>query len=643
MNTQIQGGGKNSGVYANTGSSAKLVEYLKHEDAERLAKGLEILPFFNAMGIEVSDKEVIQKLDRNHKKLHFDEAKFFHLDLNPSQSELRAMGDTEEEIIAGCKKYALAMSQAYAENFHKEIVIGKDSEGNPVKRPLSAEDLMLFWKIHINRQEKEGLQVHIHGVPSRKDIHNRIQLSPKTNHRTTTKGAVIGGFERTAYYRTAEAVFDKMFGYDRPVTETFEYYLAQKRGEELKAEQKTLLTSEIEKKEMSHRKDVLLSRTTRVEVERKAAEIRPESSTKIQDALARREQRRRREVLEDYRSKYEPLCDDLISLCDRAAGLYSSAIELDDNISSEIADKKALLDATREVLKDKSRNIQEPAEKCTKEIVTGISSMLLAANPVAGVIVALVCSVLKDLEKGADSLEQTNIRKEALSLRSDIEDLRSRQASLKKDEEHSLNIYSENKEILDQLQAGLDELNTLAEKPDNPRTLKDFLRGYDRFLSEKEAKAGETQKMPSMVSDKLYAYSRKQEILDVFKTSRSRESLDLNLACLGMSYREVRGKYGVEDITITQGGGKTFSVDLSAFGQEYLHEILKGYQEATSIKPAYKIMESYRYAETVRQAQQANRCRHQIILQNKEKAAQQSQSSPDINTNEETMKHGRRR
>lgn len=287
MNVKIQGGGKNAGVYANTGSSAALVEYLCHEDKERLAKGLDILPFFNGQGIDVERGEVIQKLDRNHRKLCFEDAKFYHLDVNPSQEELRAMGATEEEIIANCKVLAVKLTQIYADNFNKDIVVGKDENGNNITRRLSGEDIMIFWKVHTTRHEKEGLQIHIHGVPSRKDIHNKYQLSPVTSHRNTSKGPVTGGFERNKFYTEVERVFDETFSYSRAAEETFTYCNERKKAK--RREQK--LEAIVEEIKKEKREDLAIAL--------------PEEDNKITEALERRRQRLRNESRNKYQCTEE--------------------------------------------------------------------------------------------------------------------------------------------------------------------------------------------------------------------------------------------------------------------------------------------------------------------------------------------------
>jgi hypothetical protein len=72
--------------------------------------------------------------------------------------------------------------------------------------------------------------MHCHLIVSRKDQSNKKKLSPATNHRSTTKGAVKGGFDRKTLFQQAEAGFDKLFGYQRDMQETFTFCNTMKNG-----------------------------------------------------------------------------------------------------------------------------------------------------------------------------------------------------------------------------------------------------------------------------------------------------------------------------------------------------------------------------------------------------------------------------
>lgn len=72
--------------------------------------------------------------------------------------------------------------------------------------------------------------MHCHLIVSRKDQANKKKLSPLTNHKNTTNGVIKGGFERVNLFRRVELGFDKLFGYNRELTESFDYYKGMKNN-----------------------------------------------------------------------------------------------------------------------------------------------------------------------------------------------------------------------------------------------------------------------------------------------------------------------------------------------------------------------------------------------------------------------------
>ena len=237
MNIKIQNSGAD-GASNTKGSCRDLAHYINHEDEERLAAGLEPLPYTTPDGDEVTTEEVIAAIDANTKGLSRSADKFFHLVVSPSQDEIRAMGSTDEEVYESGLKLIKAISDAYAENFHRAGL-------------LDSASLELYWKPHFTRGNDGELQFHIHGVVSRKTKRleglggKQLKISPVTNHKETTKGAVQGGFDRKAFARSCEKLFDKLFEYNRKVAETFDYQNAMKHGSvEEKAEQTERLVAE---------------------------------------------------------------------------------------------------------------------------------------------------------------------------------------------------------------------------------------------------------------------------------------------------------------------------------------------------------------------------------------------------------------
>lgn len=233
MNVKIQSSGKN-GATNTKGTSRNLAEYLEHEDKDRREKGLPVFPFVKADGTPVPKEEVIDKIDRNNARLSKTDYKFYHLVCALSKSENLVMGNSDEEVFQNALILIRAISDAYAENFHKEGVEDGD-------------DLEIFWKPHFTRGDNDELQFHLHAIVSRRAKRNGPKLSPLTAHRNTQSGPVTGGFDRKAFAERCEKLFDQLMHYDRKVAETFEYLNTFAHGTaEEKAEQAVRMARENE-------------------------------------------------------------------------------------------------------------------------------------------------------------------------------------------------------------------------------------------------------------------------------------------------------------------------------------------------------------------------------------------------------------
>lgn len=205
------------GTYNNAGSSRKLCNYCEHEDMERMQQGIYTEGFFNLTDDNIYKSQVIKDIDSNTGQLMKTDAKFYAIHVSPSEKELRAMGNTEQEQAEAMKRYIReVVIPEYAKNFNKG---------------LSAEDIKFYGKIHFSRDRSNNeLNMHCHLIVSRKDQSNKKKLSPLTNHKNTTKGTVKGGFDRKNLFQQAEQGFDRLFGYQRQLTESFEYYNTMKNG-----------------------------------------------------------------------------------------------------------------------------------------------------------------------------------------------------------------------------------------------------------------------------------------------------------------------------------------------------------------------------------------------------------------------------
>ena len=204
----------------NKGSCQKLVNYLnKENDSGSLANRTF---FFSANEDRVKSNEVIQHIDQNVGQLRKDESKFYMITLNFSPAELKHIRNNKEKI----KEYTRGVIEDYARNFKG--------------RELKPEDIIWYAKIEDTRYykgtdrkvkegkakqgtKKPGLNTHVHIIVSRKDRKNKLKLSPMTNHRSTAKGPIKGGFSRVAFKYMAMNRFDRQFNFVREINELKRY------------------------------------------------------------------------------------------------------------------------------------------------------------------------------------------------------------------------------------------------------------------------------------------------------------------------------------------------------------------------------------------------------------------------------------
>ena len=239
MMTKIPASGK--GLSSRSGSCGGLAAYLEKEELGKwFGQKLENVPGY----------QVVADIDANKRNLGIADDKYYQIVLAPSKAELAHIGSDVEAL----KAFTRSAMEAYAQNFGKGI---------------DSKDLVWYAKIEHSRsydhtdrvvqlgeQVKGGLklgdQTHIHVIVSRTEnlreykqglaegLHKRknpYHLSPLTNHKGTTKGVVLGGFERNGFSQRVEQSFDRQFGYERSLTESFRYLHGMKYGDEgLKAE-----------------------------------------------------------------------------------------------------------------------------------------------------------------------------------------------------------------------------------------------------------------------------------------------------------------------------------------------------------------------------------------------------------------------
>ncbi|WP_316826821.1 DUF5712 family protein [Pedobacter miscanthi] len=231
----------------NRGSSGELVNYLEKEN--RLFNKNEPENWFNHTADNIEPYQVRHAIDNNIAKLCKADAKFFLVNISPSQKELKYL--MEEFGALGVKNqmkiFAEKVMDAYAENFKREGI-------------NSAEDLLWFAKVEnhryytyrdkevVNGEKKRGEikgdnQMHIQIIVSRKDATNRIKLSPMNTSRGKNQehSKKLGQFNRLAFKQSGENLFDELFGFDRKLNETLAFANIQKNGNIAQKEQLDLL------------------------------------------------------------------------------------------------------------------------------------------------------------------------------------------------------------------------------------------------------------------------------------------------------------------------------------------------------------------------------------------------------------------
>ena len=223
-----------NGTYNNAGSCRQLANYMEHEDLERIEKGIYTEGFFNLTDDNIYKSKVIKDIDSNIGQLLKTDAKFYAIHVSPSEKELRAMGNTEQEQAQAMKYYIREVFiPEYAKNFNKG---------------LSEADIKFYGKIHFDRKSSDNeLNMHCHLIVSRKDQTNKKKLSPLTNHKNTKSGIIKGGFDRVNLFQQVEQGFDKLFCYERQQTESFNYHNTIKNGtlsEQFKQQKQEIQTIE---------------------------------------------------------------------------------------------------------------------------------------------------------------------------------------------------------------------------------------------------------------------------------------------------------------------------------------------------------------------------------------------------------------
>ena len=219
-----------SSTGSNAGSCGQLVEYLEKENNLKAEHKAEL--WFNQGRDDLRAYEVRQGIDSNTAKLKQHEAKYYLVNISPSQKELAHLGNDPQKL----KAYARGVMAEYAANFQKGL--GPDDvkwygkvEYN---RGYKWTDEQVKQGLHQRGEPKAGHQMHVQIIVSRKDMANQRLLSPLTNHRGQGKSAEhghkFGQFNRVEFKQRCEQVFDTQLAYRRDLEESFRYQNTMSHG-----------------------------------------------------------------------------------------------------------------------------------------------------------------------------------------------------------------------------------------------------------------------------------------------------------------------------------------------------------------------------------------------------------------------------
>ena len=251
-------------------SCGDFVDYLEKENVDKAPEVQE--HFFDQYHDEVSPKHVVKDIDSNTAKLRKSEPKFYSLTINPSQRELKHLGNDPEQL----RMYVREVMKNYASSFHRDSPVSVDSikyyakieyertykgfdkaikENQPFRAKIVKleHDLVkirtgelqgdskalqktiellkaqaphrLDGKMIEQGMKKQGFQTHVHVIVSRKDVTNTLSLSPGSSHKASEvilNGSLVKrGFNRDAFFENSEKSFDTLFKYERNFVERY--------------------------------------------------------------------------------------------------------------------------------------------------------------------------------------------------------------------------------------------------------------------------------------------------------------------------------------------------------------------------------------------------------------------------------------
>ncbi len=539
----------------NTGSCAAYAYYLNHESRWKKKNGQDEkrIPFFDPDGKAVSLETAISAIDSNKSGLHVEDAKFFSLILNPSEKEAAKLGGTREKKMRSLGIMVDRMMDRYAEGFNKEGV-------------KTHQDLLYFYTIHEYRENDDGSLrpgIHVHIIVSRKDKTGKYKLSPMTNHRGESSGVIKSGFNRDSFYRDCERIFDTTFGYQRRISESYDYNNTMTHGSN--EERAAMIHASVQEERIREQVTAALARRAA----RLAQEAATEEAKRIRQAeLARQneEKKKRNEFWNSYHSYYRPALDELKKQCNTAFSLYDNIKVERAGLWEETSEQYRKLKFTYDLLLTKQKELRRA--RTYKELLRIFLQVLLEGKK------------LYDREK------IQVLRKQVVYIHEEIESLKAKQDKLKHAQHDSLRQYIEVKDKKAEL---TQQIQALKKELEQPRV------EIDLDSVAKELSKRKTAQKESSMSQVYAAFG----IYGAMMSAETKVDLELDLLSRNNFIEPIlHPNGGVADFNLIVDGNTLLAS--RAYSDEKLAAMLEKWCGLTGQKPAHRLANKVEDNDTVK-------------------------------------------
>lgn len=565
----IPGGG-------NTGSCHTFVVYLEHESRDKATLGMndKIIPFFDKEGRAVPAETVIREIDGNHRHLHAEDAKFFSVNINLSESEVRCLGETRTEQIAGLHKVVAKSMDIYADNFGRKDIHNR-------------KDLMYYYTFHEYRtdDQDDSLLVpglHVHLVVARNDASGKVKLSPRTNHRRgdiSEKAVIKSGFDRKKFYDRCEKAFDEEFEYKRTIQETFEYCNALKHGPTEK--RREMIGRAVEASGIEERvREAMAAAAGRMARKAAEAERKKEEEERKQMAVAAREDlRRKNEYWNTYHSEYKPHLDSLRRACNDAFATYRETKKRYAIVNDELDQKYAELNQKYQELELNRKRMS--ASQSADDFYSAIVLCLVSGNALAILLAAALIMLVVVIRKSGSRPAQQDIRQQIAGIKDEINLLAESRAVLAAQKSAELMDANNIKKERDAFKSEIQKLKEELERPiPQDKSIANLARQYaeHRRLKEVTFLAGVSEDMDLA-----------EAVISTFNRAVNSKRLEHDLNSFGCSgFHPVLDRKGlVLDFEMLHQGQRKRASDFCTDRQ--LSTLLLRYQTISGIAPAVSI------------------------------------------------------